>query len=1038
MQKDLLKKALPKLKPTVCWILIQVAVATMALAGSLQQDTKKVTGKVTDSNEKAGLPGVNIIIKGTSSGTVTDSDGNYAMNIPNENTILVFSFIGYASTEVAVSGRSVVDVSLESDTQALQEVIVTGYAAQRSQDITGAIATVSMKNEPIMPVANIGQALQGKLAGVRVTQPSGRPGQGMTFQIRGAASLTAGADPLYVVDGMPITGDLGFINPNEIENITVLKDPAAASVYGSRASNGVVLINTKSGKPGKVQVDFNSYVGVEDVPQSRRLDMMDATEYAQFQKEIATTNGRPVNPVFQNPTQYGKGTDWFNELTRSGVIQSYNVSLSSGTDKFKTSVTAGYFNQEGVIVGTSFNRFSVRLNTRYQATEKLSIGFNVAPTSTFNTNFNTDGWPYATENIISSALLTTPLASPYNPDGTLALTASDPATFGNPNWLRVAKNKVFEDKDFRLLSNAYLEYEIISGLTAKATINVQTGNRNIFQFNPSTNGVLFIPPPRVPSGSNSDSRFINWVNENTLSYQKKIGNDHAIDALIGFTSQKFRSDATTASGTNFPDDKIQTVNAARNVLVSSDIQEWSLLSQLARLNYTYKDKYLFSASIRRDGSSRFGPNNRYGSFPAVSAGWVISKESFWNFAPISFLKLRASYGITGNFNIGNYTHISSISTSFYPFGNSVSSGRGANNLGDQNLGWENNKQFNIGVDFNLFKDRVQVTYNYYTRNSTELLYNVPVPVSSGFSNIQTNIGELKFWGHEIGINAEVLQRRKLKWNTNFNMSFDRNRTEALATQNGFLPSGIRLYIFDSHRTQVGQPIAQFYGAVHDGVYRDQADFNASPKDPSSVVGSVKFRDLNGDGKISFPEDMTFIGNPWPKFTFGWTNNLTYGNFNLSVTMAGSYGNQILAFHENWTTNLDGVFNVLDEVKNRWKSEAEPGDGKYGTVQAGSTFLERDRWNSRYIKDGSYLAFKNITLGYSIPLGGKGLLTKAQIYTSIQNAFIITSYKGPNPEVNTQTNGATAANQTSFGLTPGVDENSYPIPRTISVGVNISF
>lgn len=1038
MQKDLLKKALPKLKPTVCWILIQVAVATMALAGSLQQDTKKVTGKVTDSNEKAGLPGVNIIIKGTSSGTVTDSDGNYSMNIPNENTILVFSFIGYASTEVAVSGRSVVDVSLESDTQALQEVIVTGYAAQRSQDITGAIATVSMKNEPIMPVANIGQALQGKLAGVRVTQPSGRPGQGMTFQIRGAASLTAGADPLYVVDGMPITGDLGFINPNEIENITVLKDPAAASVYGSRASNGVVLINTKSGKPGKVQVDFNSYVGVEDVPQSRRLDMMDATEYAQFQKEIATTNGRPVNPVFQNPTQYGKGTDWFNELTRSGVIQSYNVSLSSGTDKFKTSVTAGYFNQEGVIVGTSFNRFSVRLNTRYQATEKLSIGFNVAPTSTFNTNFNTDGWPYATENIISSALLTTPLASPYNPDGTLALTASDPATFGNPNWLRVAKNKVFEDKDFRLLSNAYLEYEIISGLTAKATINVQTGNRNIFQFNPSTNGVLFIPPPRVPSGSNSDSRFINWVNENTLSYQKKIGNDHAIDALIGFTSQKFRSDATTANGTNFPDDKIQTVNAARNVLVSSDIQEWSLLSQLARLNYTYKDKYLFSASIRRDGSSRFGPNNRYGSFPAVSAGWVISKESFWNFAPISFLKLRASYGITGNFNIGNYTHISSISTSFYPFGNSVSSGRGANNLGDQNLGWENNKQFNIGVDFNLFKDRVQVTYNYYTRNSTELLYNVPVPVSSGFSNIQTNIGELKFWGHEIGINAEVLQRRKLRWNTNFNISFDRNRTEALATQNGFLPSGIRLYIFDSHRTQVGQPIAQFYGAVHDGVYRDQADFNASPKDPSSVVGSVKFRDLNGDGKISFPEDMTFIGNPWPKFTFGWTNNLTYGNFNLSVTMAGSYGNQILAFHENWTTNLDGVFNVLDEVKNRWKSEAEPGDGKYGTVQAGSTFLERDRWNSRFIKNGSYLAFKNITLGYSIPLGGKGLLTKAQVYTSIQNAFIITSYKGPNPEVNTQTNGATAANQTSFGLTPGVDENSYPIPRTISVGVNISF
>lgn len=1038
MQKSLLKKALLKLRPTICWILLQGAAASLTMAESLQQETQIVTGRVTDNDDKKGLPGVNIILKGTSLGTVTDSDGNYSIKTNGEDGILVFSFIGYTTTEVSVSDRNVVDVSLAIDTQALQEVVVTGYATQRTQDITGAVTTISMKGEPNAPVATIGQMLQGKLAGVRVTQTSGRPGQGMTFQIRGAASLTAGADPLYVIDGMPITGDLGFINPNEIENITVLKDPAAASVYGSRASNGVVLINTKTGKPGKVQVDFNSYVGVEDVPENRRLDMMDASEYAQFQKEIAETNGRPVNPVFQNPSQYGKGTDWFDELTRKGAVQSYNLSVSSGTDKFKTSVTGGYFNQDGVIVGTSFERFSLRLNTRYQATEKMSVGFNIAPTSTFNTNFNTDGWPYATENIISSALLTTPLASPYNADGTLALTASDPATFGNPNWLRVAKDKVFEDRDFRLLSNAFLEYEIISGLTAKATINVQTGNRNIFQFNPSTNGVLFIPPPRIPSGSNSDSRFTNWVNENTLNYQKKIGDNHSFDALIGFTSQRFRSDATIASGTNFPDDKIQTVNAARNVLVSSDIQEWSLLSQLARINYTYKDKYLVTASIRRDGSSRFGPNNRYGSFPAVSAGWILSKEDFWNITPISFLKVRASYGITGNFNIGNYTHISSIATAFYPFGSSAASGRGPNNLGDRNLGWENNKQFNIGADFNLLRDRIQVTYNYYSKKSTDLLYNVPVPASSGFGNIQTNIGELKFWGHEIGINANVIESNKLKWNANFNMSFDRNRTEALATQNGFLQSGIRLYIFDSHRTQVGQPIAQFYGAIHDGVYKNQADFNASPKDPSSVVGSIKFKDLNGDGQITFPEDMTFIGNPWPKFTFGLTNNFTYGNFNLSVTMAGSYGNKILAFHENWTTNLDGVFNVLDEVKNRWKSEGDPGDGKYGTVRAGSTFLERDRWNSRFIKDGSYLAFKNITLGYSIPVGGKGLLTKAQVYTSIQNAFILTGYKGPNPEVNTQTNGATAANQTSFGLTPGVDENSYPIPRTISVGVNISF
>jgi len=1039
MEKSLRKRAFRNLRPIFCWILIQCAVTAVSFGNNLQQESRLVTGKVVDSGGSGGLPGVNVILKGTSSGTVTDTEGNYSVRLIDENATLIFSFIGYATQEISISNRSVIDVKLETDTQSLQEVIVTGYATQRTQDITGAISTISMKGEPSAPVANIGQMLQGKLAGVRITQTSGRPGEGLRFQIRGAASLTAGTDPLYVVDGMPITGDLGFINPNEIETITVLKDPAAASVYGSRASNGVVLINTKTGKPGKVQVDFNSYIGVEDVPQNRRLKMMDGTQYAQFQKEIAETNGRAVNPVFQNPSQYGKGTDWFDALTRQGKIQSYNLSVSSGTDKFKTSLTAGYFNQEGVIVGTSFERFSLRLNSRYQATEKMSIGFNIAPTGTFNTNFNTDGWPYVTENVVSSALITTPLASPFNADGTLALTARDPATFGNPNWLRVAKEKVFEDKDFRLLANAFLEYEIINGLTAKTTINVQTGNRNIFQFNPSTIGVLFIPPPRIPSGSNNDSRFLNWVNENTLNYQKKIGTDHSFDALIGFTSQKFRSDGTIVNGTNFPDDKIQTVNAARIINVVSDVQEWTLLSQLARINYTYKDKYLFTASIRRDGSSRFGPNNRYGNFPSVSGGWVVSKEGFWNLTPISFFKVRASYGITGNFQIGNYSHISSIAQVFYPFGTGVSSGRAPNNLGDQNLGWENNKQFNIGADFNLFKDRIQVTYNYYLRNSTNLLYNVPVPTSSGFNNIQTNIGELKFWGHEIGVNAEVLKGNKLTWNANFNISFDRNRTEALAAQSGFLPSGIRLYIFDSHRTQVGQPVAQFYGAVHDGVYRNQAEFDNSPKDPSSQVGTVKFRDLNGDGRISFPEDMTTIGNPWPKFTYGFTNNLTYRNLNLSVTIAGSYGNQILAFHENWTTNLDGVFNVLEEVQHRWKSESDPGDGLYGSVRAGTTFLERDRWNSRYIKDGSYLAFKNITLGYAIPLGsGKTRLTKAQVYTSIQNPFILTGYRGPNPEVNTQNNGPSGPNQTSFGLTPGVDENSYPIPRTISFGVNISF
>ncbi|WKZ61345.1 MAG: TonB-dependent receptor [Cyclobacteriaceae bacterium] len=998
--------------------------------------TRQITGKVTSGSDGTDLPGVSILIKGSTSGTITDVSGNYSISASPED-ILLFSFIGFESQEMRVGSQSVINISMKPSVATLDEVIITGYAAQRSQDITGAIATLSMKDEPPAPVATIGQMLQGKLAGVRVTQTSGRPGEAMKFQIRGAVSLTAGSDPLYVVDGMPITGDLSFLNPNEIENITVLKDPASASLYGSRSSNGVVLVTTKAGKAGRLQIDFNSYYGVESVPKNRRLDMMNAREYAQFQKEIAETNGRPVNPAFQNPEQYGEGTDWFEEITRRGAVQSYNLSLGTGTEKIKTSANFGYFNQEGVIEGTEFERFSLRINTRFQPTEKLGIGFNIAPNFTFNTNFNTDGWPYVTENLISSALITTPLASPFNSDGTLALRATDPASFGNPNWLRVAREKVYEDRDFRLLTNAFVEYEILEGLTAKSTFNIQNGNRNIFQFNPSTIGVLFIPPPRIPFGSDNNRRFTNWVNENTITYQKKI-EDHSFDALVGFTSQRYRLDGTLVSASNYPDDKIQTVNAAGITLVTSDIQEWTLLSYLARVNYTYKDKYLFTLSARRDGSSRFGKNNRWGNFPAASVGWIISKEDFWNFEEVSFLKLRASYGITGNFEIGNYSHLTTVGNAFYPFGNTVSTGRAPNNLGDQSLGWENNKQFNLGLDINFLNDRFQFSYNYYIRNTTNLLFNAPVPLSSGFGNIQSNIGELKFWGHEFNISGTILNTSKFKWNSNLNFSFDRNETMSLATADGVLPSGLLLYQYRSHITQVGQPVAMFYGAIHDGVYVNQADFDNSPKHESSQVGTVKFRDLNNDGIISFPDDMTAIGSPWPKFTFGMTNNFSYGNFDLSFSIAGSYGNKILAFHENWTTNLDGVFNVLSEVKNRWKSPEDPGDGKYGSVQQGTTFLERDRWNSRYLKDGSYLAFKNITLGYNIPLNDNRVFKRANVYISSQNTFIFTRYPGPNPEVNTQTNGATAANQSSFGITPGVDENSYPVPRTISVGVNLSF
>lgn len=988
-----------------------------------------VQGKVTSAQGEP-LPGVTVVLQGTTVGTSTNSDGNYTMQVPDGGGVLVFSFIGTISKEVPVSAASTVNVTLEEDTKALEEVVVVGYGTQTTREITGAVQNITSKELVDAPVAQTAQMLQGKLSGVRILQTTGRPGEGMKVQIRGAVSITAGADPLYVVDGMPISGDINNINPSEIESISVLKDAAATSLYGSRAANGVVLIQTKTATPGKTQVDFNSYFGFERIPQGRQLKMMNAAQYAQFQKEIAELNGRPVDPMFQDPQQYnGQGTDWYDEITRTGSIQSYNLTVNTGMKNFSTSVTGGYFNHKGVVEGTGYKRLSLRVNTRFQPHEKLNIGFNVAPTYATNTNFSSDGNPYGSGNIVSSALVTTPLISPYNPDGSLALTASDPATFGNPNWLRVAKDRVYEDEDQTLLSNAFIEYEIIKGLTAKTTANIQLGNSNLFQFNPSTVGSLFTPPPTIPSGSENSNRFYNWVNENSLNYQTQIA-EHSIEALAGFTAQRFRGEGTLINATNYPDDKIQAISAASRNVVTSNIQEWTLLSYLARLNYNYKGTYLFTASIRRDGSSRFGSINRWGNFPSASVGWIVSEEGFWNVEPISFLKLRASYGITGNFEIGNYTYRSTLSPANYAFGNSLFQGRAANNLGDEGLGWEKKRQLNIGGDIYLFNDRIQLTYNYYSTNTSDLLFNVAVPKSSGFTNMQTNIGELKMWGHEIAISTFNIQRDNLTWNTNFNISFDRNKTVSLATKETSLFHGMQNYGFFSHRSQVGQPIAMFYGAIQDGVYINQQDFDSSPKHESSQVGTIKFRDLNGDGVITFPEDYTTIGSPWPDFTFGMTNRINYRSFDASVVIAGSYGNEILAHHENWTTNLDGVFNVLEEVKGRWKSPEDPGEGKYGSVQQGTTFLERDRWHTRYIKDGSFLSFKNITLGYTLPLNENGPISRIRVYGSVQNAFIITNYSGPNPEVNTRSN--------SSGSTPGIDENSYPIPRTVSIGANISF
>lgn len=1001
-----------------------------------------VTGKVT--NEKGQpLADVSVLEKGKNNGVSTNADGVFNITVEAE-AALVFTYVGYTSQEVKVNGRSSIDVSLALSTQALNEVVVVAYGSATKKTTTGSLQSVSAKELQDLPVAQFTQKLQGKFAGVQISQTTGKPGQGMSVKIRGQVSILAGSDPLYVVDGFAITGDISSINPDEIETVSVLKDAASTSLYGSRAANGVVLITTIHAKPNQNSVGVNAYYGTQTVPQKGRPDMMNATEFAQFKKESYEDLGVAVPAVFQNPSQYGEGYNWYDAMLQSAPIQNYSVSFTSSRDRFSTSVIGGYFNQDGVLRNSNYKRFSLRANTEFKITEKIKAGFNVAPSYSINNTPGSDGAFYATNvnsgipgGLLYNSLLTWPILPYQNEDGSLPLTAWIPgiSAFPTPNWYRALREIKNKTNTTRILSNAYLEYQPIKGLNLKSTINVDLGNAQFNNFNPSTSSTTFAAlPPVQASAIKNAGNYTSWLNENTATYKKSIG-DHSFDVLIGYTTQKFRSEMNQLALTNFPDDRISTIQSAINVDRTrslSDIQEWSLISYISRLNYNFKGKYLLSASMRRDGSSRFGANNQWGNFPSISAGWVVSDEKFLaDIKAISFLKIRGSYGTVGNNNIGNYTQYATVNnTTNAVFGSTVASGASVTTMANADLGWETTKQFDFGVDLSLFKARINFAYDYYVKHTTKLLYNLAVPQESGFTNYTGNIGELKFWGHEFAINTKNLTGQ-LTWTTDFNISFSDNKVLALSGGVDHILGGFGAY---QTLTKVGGRIGQFWGVVQEGVYVDQKDFDGSPKAIASEVGTAKFKDVNGDGKITYggspgTDDRTYIGNPFPKYLFGITNSFAYKNFDLSVVASGSVGNDVAVLTDQATTNLDGVFNVLKEVKDRWRSPSQPGAGKYGKTTSG-TGNERDWFSSRFISNADFFTIKNIALGYNVPVNK--VFRSVRLYASVQQAFVFTKYRGSNPEVSTSVNGTSGS-----ALNLGMDWGTYPVPRTVTFGVNFS-
>lgn len=1050
-----------------------------------------ITGKVIDKETGASLPGVSVLIKGTVRGTVTDDQGNYKIDV-DQGASLIFSFIGYLTQEVVVGSATEINISLEENVTALTEIVVIGYGTQQRRDITGSIASVSTRDIKDIPLTNFENAIQGQLAGVQVQEPSGEPGAGVTVRVRGLGSITAGNEPLYVIDGFPVSknvdigvqGDvarrraafrpppsnpLSTLNPNDIESIEVLKDASAAAIYGSRGSNGVILITTKKGKrdDGVPTIGFDAFFGSQSV--ANKIDLMNSSELRSYVLDARNNNylqnipGADINDSnatrnqkaldagmapsanyrigddFLNPD--GTDTDWQDLIFNSATLQSYNLSVSGGSEKIGYYVAGGYYSQDGIIEGSGFDRYSFRINLEADILPRLKIGLNLNPSFT-KTDRLPAGSPYFARppGIVYSALVHSPTINPYNADGTpnqrdnqgfLFTEDGEASGFSSASNPLAIINAIQDDlNQFRTFGNFYGEYKIMDGLTWKTFVGIDINNYKRTFFRDNT--LLFrTATSGEPYGQSSSSQSINWLVENTLSYQKTFNDVHSLSAVAGYTAQKESIDVNQILAENFPDDLVPTISGGQVTNGDATQEEWSLVSFLARANYSYKDRYLLTATIRTDRASRFGEGNKTGVFPSFSAGWRLSEEDFVSSLDfLSDLKLRASWGKTGNFLIPNFAAIGLLDPFNYVLGDVLVNGIAPSTISNQDLKWEKTSQIDIGLEFGLFDDRVFGVIDWYKSTTSDLLLNVQVPSSLGFTTALQNIGEVENKGWEISLSTRNLVG-DFKWSTDFNFATNDNEVTRLGSSGDPILSpggaGIR------HITRIGDPIGSYFGYVVDGIYQTQQDIDNAPADtqaPDARPGDFRFKDINNDGVID-PDDRTAIGNYLPDYTWGLNNRFSYKGFDLSILFQGVEGSDVLNITRRHLGNGEANFNSYAEWNNRWISPSQPGNGQIPRAdrQTGN-HGNNNRPSSFQVEDASYIRLRNITIGYNLPAEMLGQYVRSfRVYASGTNLFTSTDYLGFNPEVN---------NQSSFTNVQGEDYGAYPLSKVFTVGVNVTF
>lgn len=1000
----------------------------------------KITGTVISAEDKLPIPGVNVMIKGSNIGTITDIDGNYNLEVSSPDAVLVFSFVGYKPIEIPVANQTIIDVTLEEDLTRLEEVVLVGYTSKRKEDIISAVSEIDLEDTKDVPASDVSRLLLGQAAGVIVNQGTGRPGQELNISIRGMGSLGTDSNPLYVVDGYPVGSSLGgSVNPSDIESITVLKDAASTSIYGARGSNGVILITTKTGKAGKTKITLDAITGVQSIPDSRRFDMMNAVEFGQFQREsfidrfILNQNRTPTEEEIpegiRNPENNTTSTDWFDEiLNDTPLFEKYNINISSGGEKTKSFISLGYLNQDGILRNTNFKRFNARANIATEVTKNITTGLNVSA-SRSKERYVRDG---SRNEVVGIALWADPREPVYNEDGTFnnylgGNNTEGDLISGSVNPVQLLHEEKNERSINRIFANAYAEISFLNDFKFKSTINASLANSRANEFRPSTLATNDLFAPRPPQNAILREEYIeeaNWSTDQLISYAKTLGERHNFDVLLGFTAQENTWRNIYSQGTDFPDDIVQFLQNAESVNTSSGERSWSLLAYFVQANYDFSSKYLVSASYRREGSSRFGEFNRWGNFPAASLGWRISEEPFLkNQDWLYDLKLRASYGVTGNNNIGDYTSLSTLRDENYIIGNNLAPGKVLSSLSNPNLGWEESRQFNYGIDLAVLDNRLVFTAEYYNRLTENMLLPINIPAISGFETIFTNIGEVENTGFEFKTSFQNAVNQNFGYHASFNISFNRNKVIEVDGDNDEIRTGGDFY-GANNVSKVGRPIGILYGYRNLGVFQNQEEISTSPTQDGAIPGSFKYLDANNDGIVSYDrQDWVEIGNPHPDFIWSLNAGMNYKAFDLSVILTGAQNYDVYRNIETSTINLDGIFNVERRAMGRYRSPEMPGNGSIPT--SNNWKWEREA-NSFYVYDASHVWVRNISLGYKIPFHDS-FINSARVFINGDNLLLISDFPGGNPEVNT-----------SGGISPGIDNQPYPLPRTLSIGANITF